>query len=121
MPIELREENGGKVLVVHASGTFVKADYPPFVAEFERRVQKPRKQHVLFDMTGLRGWDAGAAWEDMKFDFKHFADIDRLAIVGDKKWQHGMAIVLKPFTKAAIRYFDETESAEARKWLEDLS
>jgi len=54
--IQLSEEDGGKVLVVHAIGKLVKTDYPPFVAEFERRVQKPRKQHVLFDMTGLHGW-----------------------------------------------------------------
>lgn len=119
MPIQVTEESGGKVLVVHAIGKLVKSDYPPFVAEFERRVQKPRKQHVLFDMTGLHGWEAGAAWEDMKFGVKHFADIDRLAMVGDKKWQHGMAIVFKPFTKAVTRYFDGTESAEARKWLEE--
>jgi hypothetical protein len=119
MPIQLSEENGGKVLVVHAIGKLEKADYPPFVAEFERRVQKPRKQHVLFNMTGLHGWDAGAAWEDLKFDVKHFADIDRLAMVGDKKWQRGMAIFFKPFIKAATRYFDESESAEARKWLDE--
>jgi hypothetical protein len=34
------EEDGGKVLVVHAIGKLVKTDYPPFVAEFERRVGK---------------------------------------------------------------------------------
>lgn len=120
MPIQLSEENGGEVLVVRTIGKLVKADYPPFVAEFERRVQKPQKRHVLFDMTGLEGWEAGAAWEDLKFDVKHFSDIDRLAMVGDKKWQHAMAIVVKPFTTAATRYFDGTESAKARKWLEEI-
>ena len=41
-------------------------------------------------MTGLHGWDAGALWEDIKFDIKHFADIERLAMVGEKKWhRHG--------------------------------
>jgi hypothetical protein len=89
------------------------------MAQFERRVQKPRKQHVLFDMTGLRGWDTGAAWEDLKFGVKHFGDIDRLAMVGERKWQHGMAIFFKPFTGATTRYFDEAESAKARKWLEE--
>ena len=37
---------------------------------------------MLFDMTDFHGWDAGAAWEDIKFDIKHFADIERLAMVG---------------------------------------
>ncbi len=117
MPIQLSEEEGGKILVVHASGKLVQADYPEFVAQFERRVQKPRKQHVLFDMAGLRGWDLGAAWADLKFSVKHLADIDRLALVGDRKWQQALAIFFKPFTKATTRYFDQAESAEARKWL----
>jgi len=48
--------------------------------------------------------EAGALWEDVKFDLKHFADLERLAMVGDKKWQHGMAMFCTPFTQATIRY-----------------
>jgi SpoIIAA-like len=50
---------------------------------------------------------------------KHFADIDRLAMVGDNRWEHGMATFCTPFTKATIRYFDQAAAAEARKWLEE--
>ena len=46
-----------------------------------------------------------------------FSDIERLAIVGENKWQQGMATFCKPFTKATIRYFDHADAAEARKWL----
>ncbi len=119
MPFQLNEENGGRILVVNISGKLVKADYPDFVSEFERLLRQHGKMRVLFDMTGLRGWDAGAAWEDIKFDFKHFADIERLAIVGEKKWQHGLATFFKPFTKATIQYFDHADAAGARKWLEE--
>ena len=119
MPIQLSDENGGKILVVSISGKLVKADYPDFVSEFERLLRQNGKLRVLFNMTGFNGWDAGAAWEDIKFDLKHFADIERLAMVGDKKWQHGMAIFGKPFTKATIRYFDHTDIAGARKWLDE--
>ena len=38
-------------------------------------------------------------------------------MVGEKKWQEGMATFCKPFTKATVRYFDHTDAAEARKWL----
>ena len=31
MPIQLNEENGGKLLVVHVSGKLAKADYEHFV------------------------------------------------------------------------------------------
>ncbi|MGB9432993.1 MAG: STAS/SEC14 domain-containing protein [Candidatus Acidiferrum sp.] len=120
MPIQLNEENGGEVLILHISGKLVKADYEHFVNEFERLVRQHGKLRVLFDIADLQGWDAGAVWEDIKFDIKHFADIELLAMVGDKKWQHGMAVFFKPFTKATIRYFDHAEAAEARKWLGEV-
>jgi hypothetical protein len=117
MPIQLNEEDDGKVLILHITGKLVKEDYGPFAKEFERLLREHSKLRVLFDMTGFHGWDAGAAWEDIKFEMKHFSDIERLAMVGDKKWQHGMAVFCKPFTKATTRYFDHAEAAEARKWL----
>jgi hypothetical protein len=117
MPINLTEENGGKMLTVHVSGKLVKADYERFVPEFERLVRQHGKLRVLFDMTGFHGWTAGALWADTKFAVHHFSDIERLAVVGEKKWQEGMATFCKPFTKATIRYFDHADAAEALKWL----
>ena len=58
MPIQLIEEHGGKVLILHVNGRLVKADY------------------------------------------EHFADIDRLAMVGDRQWQQSMAIFCKLFMQA---------------------
>jgi len=119
MPIQLKEEDGGRILVVHVTGKLVKADYAPLGQEFERLFRQYGKLRLLFDMTGLHGWDTGAAWEDLKFDIKHFSDIDRLAMVGEKKWQETMGTFFKPFTKATIRYFDHADAADARKWLSE--
>jgi hypothetical protein len=119
MTIQLKEESGGKVLAVHVSGKLAKADYDHFVPEFERLVRQHGKLRVLFDMTGFHGWEAGALWEDIKFDVNHFADIEPLAMVGETKWEHGMATFCKPFTKATIRYFDHADAAAARTWLEE--
>jgi hypothetical protein len=72
---------------------------------------------MLVTMQDFHGWTPGAAWEDTKFALHHFSDIERLAIVGETKWQHGLAVFCKPFTKAAVRYFDHTATNEARAWL----
>ena len=117
MSIQLKEEDGGTVLHVYVSGKLTKEDYEHFVQEFERLVRKNGKLGVLFDMSGFHGWEAGALWEDIKFDIKHFSDIERLAMVGDKKWEHGMATFCKPFTSAKVRYFDLANAAGARLWL----
>ena len=119
MPIHLLAEDGGKILVVHVTGKLITADYGNFVSEFERLVEQHGKLCVLFDMTGFHGWEAGALWEDTKFGIKHFADIERLAMVGEKKWQRGMATFFKSFTKATTRYFDHSEAAEAWEWLSE--
>jgi hypothetical protein len=119
MPLTFQDDNEGKVLTIQVSGKLTKADYVYFAPEFDRLVELNGKLRVLFDLTGFHGWDAGALWEDIKFDFKHFADIERLALVGEKKWQEGMATVCKPFTKATIRYFHHVDAAEARKWLNE--
>jgi stage II sporulation SpoAA-like protein len=119
MPIKFEDENEGKVLAIQVNGKLTKADYVYFLPEFERLVQLNGKLRVLFDMTGFHGWEAGALWEDIKFDVKHFDDIERLALVGDKKWEQGMAAFCKPFTTAKIRFFERAKAAEARKWLQE--
>jgi len=88
-------------------------------AELIREFQRPQgvQVRVLFDMTDFHGWEAGALWEDTKFAIKHFADIEKLAMVGEAKWQRGMATFCKPFTKATVRYFDHADAAKAREWL----
>ena len=58
MTIQLNEENGGKVLVVHVNGKLVKEDYEHFVPEFERLVSQHGKLRLLFDMTDFHGWEA---------------------------------------------------------------
>jgi hypothetical protein len=117
MPIQFNEESGGKILAVHVSGKLAKSDYKNFVSEFERLVCEHGKLRILFDMAGFHGWEAGALWKDIEFDIRHFSDIERIAMVGEKAWQHGMASFCRLFTSAKIRYFDPTEVIAAREWL----
>jgi hypothetical protein len=117
MTVNTREEAGGKVLAVELSGKLTKEDYEKFVPEVEKLIGKQGKVRMLVSMKDFHGWSAGALWEDIKFDVKHFKDIERLALVGDKKWEAGMAAFCKPFTTATVRYFDETKASEASKWV----
>jgi len=117
MAIKLNETNGGKVLEVQVTGKLAHEDYQHFVPEFERLLEQHRKIRVLFEMVDFHGWEGAALWDDIKFDVKHFSDIDRLAMVGERKWEKGMSVFCRPFTTAKIRYFDRTAIAEARTWV----
>lgn len=117
MSVEIKEKCQGWILEVHASGKLVASDYERLVPTFERLLKQHSKLRVLLELDEFHGWTAGALWEDVKFDLKHFSDIERLAIVGESQWQKGMATFCKPFTTATIRYFNHDQSAEARSWL----
>jgi hypothetical protein len=117
MPVQIKEENGGKLVAVQVTGKLVKADYESCVPEFDRLIRQHGKLRLLFELSGFHGWEAGALWDEIKLDIKYFADIERLAVVGDKRWEQDMVTFYKPFTKATIRYFDQGNAAEARKWL----
>jgi hypothetical protein len=115
--VTLTETNGGKVLEVELTGKLAGADYEQLVPAVERLVKQHGKIRVLVNMHDFHGWSVGALWRDIKFDAKHFNDIERVAMVGETKWQHGMAVFCKPFTAATVRYFDRAAIEEAREWL----
>jgi len=117
MAAGLTQKKEGRVLEVAVSGKLAHADYERFVPEFERLVKQHGKIRVLFEMNDFHGWEAGALWDDVKFDLKHFSDIERLAIVGDERWERGMSAFCRPFTTATIRYFDHGAIEDAREWL----
>ena len=119
MSVEFHEEAAGKVLVVKLSGKLVKEDYARFVPEVERLIGEHGKLRMLVQMHDFHGWTMGALWEDVKFDWKHFGDIERLALVGESKWEAGMAVFCKPFTRATIRYFDASKATEANNWIHE--
>jgi hypothetical protein len=119
MSVDLHEEAAGKLLIVKLTGKLQKEDYQRFVPEVERLVKEHGKIRMLVEMHDFHGWTMGALWEDVKFDWKHFADIERLALVGESRWQAGMAAFCKPFTRATIRYFDAANVAAAFDWIKE--
>ena len=118
MAITLTESNGGKVLEVQVVGKLTHEDYQKFAPMFEAMLKAQGKLSVLFQMVDFHGWEVAAIWDDMKFDVKHYSDIERLAMVGDKKWEKGMSVFCRPFTTAKIQYFDSTDLARARAWVQ---
>ena len=119
MSISLREEAGGKVLVIRLGGKLTKQDYERFVPEVERLIGRHGKVRMLVQMHDFHGWSRSVPWDDAKFELKHFAHIERLALVGELQWEEGMAAFCKPFTAATVRYFDEAKSGESLNWINE--
>ena len=104
---------------VKVTGRLTKEIYEAFGPVIDEQIQQHGKIRILFEMHEFHGWTAGALWEDIKFDFHHWKDIERLAIVGESRWEAGMSVFCKPFTSAKIRYFDHTNMDDAVSWIEE--
>ena len=117
MAVKVEETKQGNAVIVTVTGRLDGKDYDIFVPVVEALIQKRGKIRILLQMCDFHGWDASALWEDIKFDWKHYSDIERIAMVGNSKWEQGMAIFCRPFTGAKIRYFPEAKREEALGWI----
>jgi len=116
MSIQIEAFGETNLVEVTLSGKLEHEDYERFVPQVDALIRDRGRLRMLVVLEDFHGWTAGALWDDTKFAWHHFSDLERLAIVGEKTWHKGMAVFCKPFTKAQVRYFEPEEMAEARAW-----
>ena len=117
--IETIETGSPKVVGLKLSGKLHDEDYKQFVPKMETILTAEGKVRLFVQFEDFHGWDMHAAWDDFKFALKHYSDFERIAMVGDRKWEKWMASFCKPFTKAKVKYFDRSEVDAAWKWLRE--
>jgi len=119
MAIEKLQRNKGNVASFKFSGKLHDADYKVFVPQLETLIEQKGKIRLLIQLEDFHGWDPHAAWDDVAFDIKHYHDLERIALVGDKAWEKWMVKLSKPFTGAEIMFFPADEIDAAWDWLVD--
>jgi hypothetical protein len=107
------------ILGFKLSGKLHDEDYKTFVPLIDNAIAKEGKVRLLAQFHDFQGWDLHALWDDIKFSTTHCTKIERIAIVGERKWEEWMAKVCKPFTMAKIRYFDASQVDAAWAWLSE--
>jgi hypothetical protein len=117
--IEIAATTDDNLIELKIIGKLTTEDYALIVGELEKNINKFGKIRLLIELQDFHGWTAGAMWEDIKFDFKHFYDIEKIAVIGENRWEKGMTLFFKPFTRADVRYFARGRLAEALKWIRE--
>ncbi|MFI4876804.1 MAG: STAS/SEC14 domain-containing protein [Blastopirellula sp. JB062] len=118
MAAHVKEVVEEKYVEIQLTGKLTVDDYHEFVPIMEKQIEASGKLRLLVVLHDFHGWQLSAIWEDTKFGVKHYRDIERLAVVGESKWEQGMASFCKPFTAAEIQYFDQAKIEEARQWIQ---
>ena len=117
--IEQLQTASPNLIGLKVSGKLHDADYKQYVPMLERQIAPGGHTRLFAQFEDFHGWDFHAAWDDFRFGVKHYGDFDRIALVGENRWQAWMAAFCKPFTRARVRYFDAREIDDAWTWLRE--
>lgn len=78
-----------------------------------------KEVRVLVEAVDFHGWrDLRALWRHIRFVAGIRPRIERVAIVGDAKWQRRMVATARHVLRVDARFFSRDQLAEAKAWLE---
>ena len=81
-------------------------------------IEKAGTIKLLVILDDFQGWQKGDDWGDMSFYSEHGDQIDKIAIVGDPKWEDEMLMFAgSGLRRAPVKYFSESDLAAAQAWL----
>ena len=115
--IRILQETEGELLATRAVGKLTEQDYNILIPILEEKVKKYGEIKWYFEMDDFEGWEGKALWSDLKFDIRHRNDFEKIAMVGEDRWEKLMTDAMKPFTKADIKYFDVADRERAKEWI----
>lgn len=73
---------------------------------------------LLILCEGFLGWDKAGDWEDVSFQTKTDPYINKMALVGDKKWKDlALLFTGQGFREFPIEYFEPDDVDKASNWL----
>lgn len=107
----------GNVLTMRVSDLLTQPELQQLQSAAAKIIGKGGRWRVLVLTENFAGWERGATWDDFSFS-DHDSGIERMAIVGERKWED-MALLftakgLRPFP---IEYFEPATLSAARDWL----
>jgi len=105
-------------LTLKAVGKLTHEDYQVITPMIDAALEGVPEPTILalIDATELDGWEARAAWDDFRLGLKHGRDFERIAILGNRRWQELAAKVGSWFIAGKAEYFETMD--DALEWLQ---
>ncbi len=111
--------NENRIVAVKVIGKLNDEDLEKFTDLLEQQIAENGPLSLLIELENFHGWDAEAAWTDFMFITEHENDFQRIAIIGEKRWEHWMTALGNAFTATEIRFFKRDELLVAWDWLRE--
>lgn len=100
-------------LMLKVVGKLTHQDYEiisPMLDSALENVKDP-KVRAYVDATEMQGWEARAAWDDLKLGLKHGNEFEKIAVFGHESWLSVMTKIGNWFIAGEVQYFDSRELA----------
>jgi len=109
----------GNIVAFRLSGRLSHADYQAFLPRLEQLIAESGRLSILLELVDFRGWDLAAVRDDFDFAVTHPNAFERVAVVGHGSLQRWMTAMVKPFTSAGARFFEQDDLGDAWDWLRE--
>ena len=107
------------VVAFKAVGKLTHDDYQQFLPTLEQVIEEEGSISLLLELENFHGWELKAAADDYQFATSHLNAFKRIAIVGDRSWEHWLALLARPFMDVEVRYFTPDQLSEAWDWVRE--
>lgn len=117
MSAEIVDVNAG-VVTTRVSGTLTQAALSEMQKALAEVIRTQGKVRLLVLAEHFAGWERGGAWDDFSFQAQYDPSIEKMAIVGDQRWEDlALIFTAKDLRRFPIEYFTPDEMDKARAWL----
>ena len=107
------------ILYMVVSGTLRNKDFDQISSLVHSAVREYGKIRLYYEMNQFKGWTFRAFWRDLYLDLKFRNKVEKIALLGDQKWEKWMADSIRPLSGAEVRFYPLSVKAEAKEWIEN--
>ncbi len=113
--LEYHDDN---IYQLRVDGLLMKSELDAAQADFVQHIVAAGPIKLLVLLENFMGWEPGAAWDDVDFFFSYRNEFEKIAIVGDPRWEaEALAFSGAGMREGPVKFFSETDESQARAWL----
>ena len=117
MSFEIVDNSGGMV-TIRLSGKLTYAEYAEGQKKMGEIIRQQGKMRGLILIENYLGNEKEGDWGDISFQAEYDPFIEKMAVVGDRKWKIGALLFTgKGVRRIPIEYFEPADLAQAKAWL----
>ena len=115
---EILDDTENGIVRVACVGEIQPTDYEVLDPILQKMIEARQPIRLLLDWTRFLGWSQESESQKFWFRIRHRGEMDRIAVVGERKW-HSAVTEVDTIVDAEVRLYDTRSEDEAVRWLRD--